>query len=142
MDMQDRICVKISICKNYFSHVDDVVYYRNWVTVKMIDKWLWYFDYLVALIKIHNPKFHVILMIGRQNLLQGSEYVSVKSKSLLKSKKNQLNGLMVKSCELDLFGFGEERNSVKIEKLKVEIDALENGEFNYYDASRAFFDRR
>jgi hypothetical protein len=128
----NKICVKISICKNYCGGVDDVVYYRNWITVEMVSKWLWYFDYLVALIKTHNPKMHVILEIGRQTLPQGREYVKVKSKDLLISKKVQLNKLMNQSGELDLFCFNEERKTVKIERIKSEIEALERGEFNYY----------
>lgn len=51
--IENPICVKITIFKGH--HADEVVYYRNKLSVSMIEKWRWYFEYLAALIKVNNP---------------------------------------------------------------------------------------
>lgn len=130
--MSDRIYVKIAICKKYNSNVDDVIYYRNWITVEMAEKWRWYFDYLTAIVKVKNPKYKIMLLIGIQDLKQGDEYVCMKSKTLLSSKKAQLKKILAEPAEIDLFDYKKERRDQKIKKLRAEIEALERGEFNYY----------
>ncbi len=72
------------------------------------------------------------LVICAQTLLQGEEYIAVKSASFLKAKKGQLKRLQERPVVPDLFGFSQEVRNKKIEALESEIQALERGEFNYY----------
>lgn len=67
--IENPICVKITIFKGH--HADEVVYYRNKLSVSMIEKWRWYFEYLAALIKVNNPLRKTELTICPQTLLQG-----------------------------------------------------------------------
>jgi len=124
------IYVKITIYQGLLAY--KVVYYRNKITVEQSVRWRWYFDYLVALIKVKYPKNKVVLEIGQQTLLQGNEYVEKKRKSLLSSKKTQLKRLLTTEYVDDLFQSSKIKIDDKIEKLKKEIQSLENEEFNYY----------
>lgn len=124
------ICVKIAIYNGY--QVEEVIYYRNKLTVSVIEKWRWYFEYIAALVKVHNPRRKVELIICAQTLLQGQEYIAARTKTLLRAKKGQLNRLDKSVINDDLFGFGAEQNKAHKERLQSEIDALERGEFNYY----------
>ena len=98
----------------------------------IVEQWKWYFEYLAARIKVKNPRRKVELVICAQRLLQGEEYIAVKSASLLKAKRGQLKRLQERPIVPDLFGFSQEVRNKKIEALESEIQALERGEFNYY----------
>ena len=125
-----QICIKIMVYDK--CHVDEVVYYRNKLPMWIVEQWKWYFEYLAARIKVKNPRRKVELVICAQTLLQGEEYITVKSASFLKAKKGQLKRLQERPVVPDLFGFNQEIRSKKIEALMAEIEALERGEFNYY----------
>ena len=125
-----QICIKIMVYDK--CHVDEVVYYRNKLPMWIVEQWKWYFEYLAARIKVKNPRRKVELIIGAQTLLQGEEYITAKSASLLKAKKGQLKRLQGQPVVSDLFGFNQEARDKKIEALMAEIEALERGEFNYY----------
>ena len=125
-----QICVKIMVYDK--CHVDEVVYYRNKLPMWIVEQWKWYFEYLAARIKVKNPRRKVELVICAQTLLQGEEYITVKSASFLKAKKGQLKRLQERPIVPDLFGFSQEVRNKKIEALESEIQALERGEFNYY----------
>lgn len=125
-----QICVKIMVYDK--CHVDEVVYYRNKLPMWIVEQWKWYFEYMAARIKVRHPRRKVELVICAQTLLQGEEYIKVKSASLLKAKKSRLTKLIERPVAADLFGFNQEARDRKILALKSEIQALERGEFNYY----------
>lgn len=125
-----QICVKIMVYDK--CHVDEVVYYRNKLPMSIVEQWKWYFEYMAARIKVRHPRRKVELVICAQTLLQGEEYIKVKSASLLKAKKSRLTKLIERPVAADLFGFNQEAREEKIKALKSEIEALERGEFNYY----------
>lgn len=124
------ICVKIAVYNG--CQVDEVIYYRNKLPVSAIEKWRWYFEYIAALVKVHNPRRKVELTICAQTLLQGQEYIVARTKTLLKAKKSRLNRLDKSPINDDLFGITSEQNQRRKEQIQSEIDALERGEFNYY----------
>lgn len=128
--IQTQYYVKITIYKHGIG--DKVVYYRNKLPMFLIEKYRWYFDYISARVKVNNPRCKIVVSIGPQDLLQGVEYVEKKVKSLLKAKVSLLNRLKKGVVEDDLFCFKSKSNNDKIEHLEKEIEALENGEFNYY----------
>lgn len=125
-----QICIKIMVYDK--CHVDEVVYYRNKLPMWIVEQWKWYFEYLAARIKVKNPRRKVELVICAQTLLQGEEYITVKSASFLKAKKGQLKRLQERPVVPDLFGFSQDVRNKKIKALEGEIQALERGEFNYY----------
>lgn len=125
-----QICIKIMVYDKY--HVDEVIYYRNKLPMWIVEQWKWYFEYLAARIKVKNPRRKVELVICAQTLLQGEEYITVKSASFLKAKKGQLKRLQERPVVPDLFGFSQDVRNKKIKALEDEIQALERGEFNYY----------
>ena len=129
-DQVHQICIKIMVYDKF--HVDEVVYYRNKLPMWIVEQWKWYFEYVAARIKVRHPRRKVELVICAQTLLQGEEYIAVKSASFLKAKKGQLKRLQERPVVPDLFGFSQEVRNKKIEALESEIQALERGEFNYY----------
>lgn len=101
--------------------------------MRIIEKWRWYFEYLAALIKIHNPRRKVELTICAQTLLQGQEYIAEKSKTLLRAKRAQVKRLDSSNIiNDDLFGYQTQQLNARRERIQAEIEALERGEFNYY----------
>lgn len=128
---QPQICVKIAIYNG--CQVEEVIYYRNRLPMRIIEKWRWYFEYLAALIKIHNPRRKVELTICAQTLLQGQEYIDEKSKTLLRAKRAQVKRLDSTNIINDgLFGYQTQQLNARKERIQAEIEALERGEFNYY----------
>lgn len=128
---QPQICVKIAIYNG--CQVEEVIYYRNKLPMRIIEKWRWYFEYLAALIKIHNPRRKVELTICAQTLLQGQEYIAEKSKTLLRAKRAQVKRLDSSNIiNDDLFGYQTQQLNARRERIQAEIEALERGEFNYY----------
>lgn len=93
----------------------------------------WYFEYLTAIVKRANPRRKVELTIcAQQNCLCGAEYVSERTKNLLRAKNIKLKKLRMGEIEDDLFSMAKADNEAKIESVRREIEALERGEFNYY----------
>lgn len=131
MAMKNQICVKMTIYDKH-GHASEVVYYRNKITIDMSVKWRWYFEYLAALIKIKFPRNKVELFIGVQDLLQGKEYIEKKTNDLLSFKKGQLKKYTAGFFDDDIFNFTKEKQNTKIERIKQEIEDLEQGKFKYY----------
>lgn len=121
------ICVKITVYKGY--HADKVVYYRGQISIDMLEKWLWYFEYLAARIKVKHPRRKVELTIGRQTLLLGDEYVQEKIKNLLRHRRAKLQKLINTPVASDLFNGNQIDLEKKIEQTRAEIAALERGEY-------------
>lgn len=126
----NEYCVKIVLFKG--CHADDVVYYRNKLPMRLIEKWRWYFEYIAARIKVCNPRLKVELTICPQTLLQGNEYIEQKSKTLLRAKKSALKKCNKEVIADDLFSIKIKKHNLKKQKLEDEIKALEEGKFNYY----------
>ena len=60
------------------------------------------------------------------------EYIEEKSKTLLKAKRTKLKTLQNKPVQNDLFNYAKQEQDSKIQTVQSEINALEQGEFNYY----------
>lgn len=121
------ICVKITVYKGY--HADKVVYYRGQISIDMLEKWRWYFEYLAARVKVKHPRRKVELTIGRQTLLLGDEYVQEKIKNLLRHRRAKLQKLINTPVASDLFNDNQIDLEKKIEQTRAEIAALERGEY-------------
>ena len=122
-------CIKITV---YAGHIPyEVVYYRNRIPAYMAVRWMWYFEYLAALVKVNNPHRHVDLYVGPQTLRQGRDYVEHKIETLLRAKRARLKR-ECKPVDDDLFGYRSEEQRKRIDALYHEIDKLEHGEFNGY----------
>ena len=124
-----KIFVKICISYIYYGSIDEVIYYRCGIDINTFSRWKWYFEYLVAKIKINYPKSKVFFEYGEQNLIFGNEYILKKKKDLLKRKEINL-----KKIEEDkkLMLFEDELSTSKKNKLIQEIEDLKNNEFNFY----------
>lgn len=131
--------VKISVSFVGGYAVEDVVYYQYKLPMNLMEKYKWYFEYLAALVKVHNPRRHVELYIGRQDdktgndlILCGQDYINAKTPSLIAGKKRSITKIRNRMPGDDLFGLGRAECEAKIAKIQSEIDVLERGEFNYY----------
>ena len=127
MNYDCMVCVKITVYNNFYP--DKVVYYRGLVSIDLVEKWRWYFEYLAARVKIKNPRRKVVLTIVRQTMLLGDEYVQEKIKNLLRHRKSKLHKLINTPIESDLFNNNQLRLEEQIMKTKQEIAALERGEY-------------
>lgn len=131
MIFKDGVAVKIVIYTGCLA--DATIYYRYDMPMRVVEKWKWYFDYLAALVKHANPRRKVELIIcAQQSCLCGADYVSERTKNLLRSKNIKLKKLRMGEIEDDLFGLAKADNDAKIESVRREIEALERGKFNYY----------
>lgn len=128
MEYSDKRFVKITICPYRCISLGKVVYFRN-IPAILLEKYMWYFEYLAAIIKVKCPKKQVILECGLQGLLFGKDYIEKKRKDLISHKKGAIKKLE-KGEMLTLFR--NEVNLCKIEKLRKEIVDLENGIVNFY----------
>lgn len=131
--------VKISVSFVGGYSVEDVVYYHYKLPMNLMLKYKWYFEYLAALVKMHNPKRHVELHIGRQDnktgdelILCGQDYIDAKTPTLIAGKKRTISRLRNRMPTADLFNLGKAECEAKIASVQSEIDSLERGEFNYY----------
>ena len=70
--------------------------------------------------------------MGEQTLLQGTEYISEKTKTLLRHKESTLKRMDKSVIDDDLFGFNSQEHNKKKEKLQVDISDLKRGDFKYY----------
>ena len=121
------ICVKITVYKGY--QADRVVYYRGQISIDMLEKWRWYFEYLAARIKVKHPRRNVELTICPQTLPLGDEYVQEKIKNLLRHRRSNLQKLINTPVASDLFNYNQIDMEKKIEQTRAEIAALERGEY-------------
>jgi hypothetical protein len=129
--MSSKKCiVKIAVSgeTDYF-HIDDVVYYRSGMSPDFVTRWLWYFDYLAALVKVHNPRRRVELVKGPTDILLGKEWHEYRRGVLLKSRMAKLKKLEKGVADDDLFHFKSQDNEAERAKVQSQIDALEKDEF-------------
>lgn len=121
------ICVKITVYKGCYA--DKVVYYRGQISIDMLEKWRWYFEYLAARIKVKHTRRKVELTICHQTLPLGDEYVQEKIKNLLRHRRAKLQKLINTPVEIDLFNDNQIDLEKKIEQTREEIAALDRGEY-------------
>lgn len=126
----DDIFIKIEFYEGY--QVKDVIYYIERMPFYLAFKYMWYFEYLVALVKIRYPHNKVKLLCGHQTLPLREEYIADKFKSLLRYKYSQLKKLQLDpGYNDDFFGFDKKAREVKIQRISDEIKSLENGEITF-----------
>lgn len=131
MRYKDGVAVKIVIYTGCLAEA--TIYYRYDMPMRIVEKWKWYFEYLAAIVKKANPRRKVELTIcAQQSCLCGTDYVSERTKNLLRARNIKLKKLRMGEIEDDLFGRAKADNEAKIESVRREIEALECGEFNYY----------
>lgn len=131
MKYKDGVAVKIVIYSGCLA--EETIYYRYDMPMRIVEKWKWYFEYLAAIVKRANPRRKVELIIcAQQDCLCGVDYVSERTKTLLRAKNIKLKKLRIGEIEDDLFSMAKADNEAKIESVRREIEALERGEFNYY----------
>lgn len=129
--MADNRCVcKIAVSgEDDYYHMEDVVYYRSGMTADFVSRWLWYFEYLAALVKVHHPKRRVEFYKGPQDILIGNEWHEHRRATLLKSGETKLKKLEKGVVDDDLFHFKSEDNERKKAEVKAQIEALNRDEY-------------
>ncbi len=130
MESSGKCVVKIAVSSrtDYF-HIEDVVYYRSGMSPDFVTRWLWYFEYLAALVKVHNPRRRVELVKGPTDILLGKEWHDYRREVLLKSRRMKLKKLEKGVIDDDLFHFKSQDNAAERAKVQSQIDALERDEF-------------
>ncbi len=126
---EKKICVKINLYKGCW--VEEVIYYQYALPLRIVERWQWYFEYLAALVKVHNPRRKVELVICAQEYNSVEDYISERTKNLLRAKKVKLKRTRT-GIEDDLFGFAKAEREKLTDKVQREIEALERGEINFY----------
>ncbi|MBQ8969197.1 MAG: hypothetical protein IJ064_05655 [Bacteroidaceae bacterium] len=136
MSMADtgKCVVKIDVSSetNYFC-VDDVVYYRSGMTADFVVRWLWYFEYLAALVKVSNPKRKVTFYKGPQDILLGKEWHEHRRQAMIKSRATRLKKLGKGVVDDDFFHFKSQDNEKAITEVKAQMAALERDEYPIAD---------
>ena len=126
----DKCVVKISISsQTNYSLIDDVVYYRSGMSPDFVDRWLWFFEYLSARVKVANPKRKVEFYKGPQDVMLGSEWHEYRRNVMMKSCNTKLKKLEKVVINDDLFHFASQDNERKIEEVKNRFTSLERDEF-------------
>lgn len=126
----NKCVVKISISSetNYF-HIDDVVYYHSGMSPDFVQRWLWFFEYLSARIKVANPKRKVEFYQGPQDIMLGQEWHEYRRGVMMKSCNTRLKKLEKGVINDDLFHFARQDNDRKISEVKAKMASLEKDEF-------------
>ena len=77
-----QIAVRIDVSMLRYSNiVEKVVYYR----IQPIDtwlKWVWYYEYLAARVKVKHPRRKVTLTMGNIDFFDRESYIEKKKESL------------------------------------------------------------
>ena len=126
--------VRLSVSMERYTHISDAtVYYRCHMTFDFLMRWLWYFEYLQARIKVAHPHRVVELTAGRMDpkMRLGQEFIDYRRAVLIKSRSRKLEALVNTPFDDDLFGFKSQEVNERISRLKKEIEALERGEVTF-----------
>ena len=126
-----NICVvKIAVSSaSDYTHTDEVVYYRSRMSPDFVMRWLWYFEYLAARIKVRNPKRRVEFYFGPSNIKLGKEWHEYRRAALLKSRLIKLKQLKRVKVDDDLFGFNRSDQENNIREVEKQIEMLERDEY-------------
>lgn len=126
----DKCVVKICISmEDEYNLMDSCIYFRSGLSPDFIEKWLWYFEYLVALVKVASPRRKVVLFTGTQDVLLGAEWHEYRRNVLLKSAQRKYAQLEAKIINDDLFHFTSQLHEDKKKEIRSKIKALENDTF-------------
>lgn len=128
----NKIVVKITISPYHLHPLGEVIYFRSNLTIDMIIRWRWYFEYLAALVKTKNPRREVVVTIAQQQDLVGEEYRQRKAENLLKATIARLAKLKKVTLDPDLFGFNVEDFENEEEKIEEKIRQLQSGQYDFY----------
>lgn len=129
----NRYVVKITISMlKYHGIPEDTVYYRRQMSIDFLIRWMWYFEFLAALVKVHNPHRRVEMIVGRDEWLTEEEEIENRAKTLLSRKLAQIKKLKGQVVQDDLFGFTQEAHDKKIERIQGEVDSIQRGEVNFF----------
>jgi len=122
--MKAEIVIRIDIStERCYNHVEEVVYYSIRI---------WYYEYLAALLKVHNPKRKVTLVMSNKDFLTGELYIEKKRTDLMRAKKGQLKKLLGERINDDLFGFASAGHERKIQTVRDALKALQEGKSDFY----------
>lgn len=126
-----KCVVKISISsESYYFHMDDVVYYRSGMSPDFVLRWLWFFEYLSARVKVANPKRKVEFYKGPQDIMLGNEWHEYRRNVMMRTCTTKLKKLEKGVINDDLFHFASQDNERKIEEVKAKFTSLERDEFH------------
>ena len=126
----DKCVVKISVSsETNYSHVDDVVYYRSGMSPDFVQRWLWFFEYLSARIKVANPRRKVEFYKGPQDIILGQEWHEYRRNVMMKSCNTKLKKLEKVIINDDLFHFARQDNDRKISEVRSKLATLEKDEY-------------
>ena len=126
----NKCVVKISVSsETNYSHIDDVVYYRSGMSPDFVQRWLWFFEYLAARVKVANPKRKVEFYKGPQDIILGSEWHEYRRNVMMKSCNTKLKKLEKGVINDDLFHFASQDNDRKISEVKTKLTSLGKDEF-------------
>lgn len=128
--MEKRCVVKIAVSSETdYYHIDDVVYYRSGMSPDFIERWLWFFEYLAARIKVANPRRKVEFYKEPQEIKLGREWHEYRRGVMMKSRTTKLKQLEKGVVDDDLFHFKSEDNDRKKTEVKAQLESLERDEF-------------
>lgn len=120
--------IAVSTTDNY-NHIDDVVYYRSGMSPDFVSRWMWFFEYVAARVKVANPRRRVEIYHGPADIMLGQEWHEYRRKALLKSRNIKLNQLRRIRPDDDLFGFSAADHEQDIKAVKHQIALLERDEY-------------
>lgn len=122
--MDVEFCVKISVGKRSYHIVDDVVYYRRYMSLEFAMRWQWYFHYISALVQVHHPELFVRTFIGRTDMLTPAQYIEKKREDLLRAQRAKLTKMSNIPVQYDLFGYNVLKELRKLKPLRKESRIL------------------
>ena len=126
----NKCVVKISVSsETNYSNVDDVVYYRSGMSPDFVQRWLWFFEYLSARVKVANPRRKVEFYKGPQDIILGQEWHEYRRCVMIKSCNTKLKKLEKVIVNDDLFHFASQDNDRKISEVKTKLASLEEDNF-------------
>ena len=126
----NKCVVKISISsETNYSLIDDVVYYRSGMSPDFVDRWLWFFEYLSARVKVANPKRKVEFYKGPQDVMLGNEWHEYRRNVMMRTCNTKLKKLEKGVVNDDLFHFASQDNDKKISEVRTKLASLEKDEF-------------
>ena len=124
--------VRISICFNGGGPIDEVVYWRYGLPLELFNRYMWYYEYLAAKLKVKNPHRDVFLDYGYCTYPCGQDYIDINLERRLSSQRKRLKGLLNPDKYYDLFGFISSEKKAKAEKVQADIEKMEHGIYDHY----------
>lgn len=124
----NRCVCKITISETWSYHqVRSTIYYRSGMSPDFVVRWRWYFDYLAALVKVHNPHRNVVIRcdVLPDDMLLGKEWHEYRRNTMLQTARRKLAQLEKADVSIDIFGFAQEDHARDLASQKALVEALE-----------------